>query len=291
VFTVTLEAGEVLGGIDQVPTKTQALPKNRNPSGPTKAPPVELPTQPVPPEPKSKKAPPADEVVAPKAEKKLEAPSVVEDPAKVLAAKKAREKAKLKKEQEKKRKEQQARKKAKAEKERKAREAKRIKAQKIEAEKKRKQEQARKRREKEKKDKQRRDAQFRDLLRRSKKRYQGESTDAGGTGFGAAAIGGRGTGGGSLQSAEFLAYRNLLKDYIKRGWHVLPGQERLAAKVRIRISPSGVIQGASITKSSGNSQFDDSVLRAVTKASPVPAAPKSIYSSFSNVTITFDSHK
>jgi hypothetical protein len=53
---------------------------------------------------------------------------------------------------------------------------------------------------------------------RAMQRYLGESTDAGGQGFGAARIGGSGMGGGVVKPPEFFQYRALLIREVKSGW-------------------------------------------------------------------------
>ena len=98
-------------------------------------------------------------------------------------------------------------------------------------------------------------------------------------------------GGGTLASLEFITYRNKLEDHIKRGWHWLSSSEQLVAQVVVYILPTGVVRDAQIVQSSGRSDFDESALRAVFKASPVPPAPEGLYDKFREVRITFDSQR
>lgn len=119
-------------------------------------------------------------------------------------------------------------------------------------------------------------------------RYLGESTDAGGKGFGAARLGGKGMGGGTLLPAEALMYRDLLKNRIKQGWRWYDTSAALQSGVVFEISTSGEISNVEIVNSSGNREFDDSVLRAVYKASPVPAPPEKVYEYFKKVRMVFD---
>ena len=95
---------------------------------------------------------------------------------------------------------------------------------------------------------------------------------------------------GTLQSLEFVAYTQALKNHIKSQWHWMPTATRFVAQVQITILPSGVVQDARIVSSSGSGNFDDSVLRAVYKSSPVPLPPQNLYQQFREVRITFDSH-
>ena len=121
--------------------------------------------------------------------------------------------------------------------------------------------------------------------------YNGESANAGGEGMGAARLGGQGMGGGILASAEFVAYQNALQEHVKSGWRWLSGRERLICIVVVDILPDGKIKNVTVGKSSGNSTFDDSVVRAIRKSDPVPAAPADLYNSFKSVSFKFDSNE
>ena len=252
VFTVTIEGGEALGGFSQVPQEL-----NNKEKPPLNA----LPNN-------------TDNSLKEfqkETQKELEKPSVVEDPAKLakIAAEKKAEEQK-KKEIEKKEAEKETAKK------------------KLEQQKREQEELAKKQKEAEKAA---RDRQLQTAVSDLKKRYEGESAAAGGHGFGAASLGGKGMGGGTVMDLERLAYRNQLISHIKQGWHWLRENVVYQAEVEVRILPSGLIQNARITKGSGNSSFDDSVMRAVSKASPVPPAPSKFYEDFNIVNIVFDSHE
>lgn len=96
-------------------------------------------------------------------------------------------------------------------------------------------------------------------------------------------------GGGTLASAEKLAYQNALLAHVKGGWRWLGGTEVLITKVEAKILQDGRVQDVSVIQSSGNRNFDDSAVRAVFKASPVPPAPAHLYAEFfATVTFTFD---
>jgi colicin import membrane protein len=122
----------------------------------------------------------------------------------------------------------------------------------------------------------------------AKSNYLGESANVGGEGFGAAKLGGKGMGGGTLANVEFVAYRNALERHIKGGWHWITGADRLIAQVLVNIDKDGKITSATIVVSSGSVPFDESVLRAIRKASPVPAAPEHLYEQFKSIRMTFD---
>jgi TonB family protein len=119
-------------------------------------------------------------------------------------------------------------------------------------------------------------------------RYLGESTEAGGKGFGAAKLGGSGMGGGVLRPPEFFTYRQTLRDSIKRGWKWYDTRAALVTQVTFEIGVDGVISNVEVAGSSGNDEFDQSVLRAVYKASPLPPPPPTVYNDFRSVRLSFD---
>ncbi len=131
-------------------------------------------------------------------------------------------------------------------------------------------------------------AELNKQLEKAMQRYKGESTDAGGKGFGAGALGGKGMGGGVLLPPEALAYRDALKEAIKEGWRWYDTNSALVTTVVFDIAENGVISQVSVSTSSGNREFDDSVLRAIYKASPVPAPPEKVYQYFKRVRMVFD---
>jgi len=119
-------------------------------------------------------------------------------------------------------------------------------------------------------------------------RYLGESTESTGKGFGAAKLGGNGMGGGVQRPPEFFTYRQILRDSVKRGWKWYNTQAALVTWVTFDIGPDGVISNVSVSEGSGNREFDESVLRAVYKASPLPPPPATVYNDFRSVRLSFD---
>jgi colicin import membrane protein len=119
------------------------------------------------------------------------------------------------------------------------------------------------------------------------KRYFGASTNAGGRGFGGDGRGGTGMGGGLLRPPEWLLYKDKMESYVKQGWKWHETNAELSASVQFRMSPAGVITDVRLARGSGNANFDDSVLRAVSKASPAPAPPPQFYDDFSFIEIEF----
>ncbi len=127
-----------------------------------------------------------------------------------------------------------------------------------------------------------------DRLQKALQRYTGESTDAGGEGFGAAGGTGQGMGGGTQRPPAFFRYRDTLENYIKSGWRWHDQREALVTRICFAISPGGEISSVRICGSSGNSNYDDSAYRAVMKANPVPAPPVEVYRWFKEVRMTFN---
>jgi len=119
-------------------------------------------------------------------------------------------------------------------------------------------------------------------------RYQGESTDAGGQGFGAGRVGGQGMGGGEQRPPEFFTYRDLIKRTVKKNWNWFDTATSLRASITFSISRNGELSDVSIVKSSGNSLFDNSVVRAVLKSSPLEPPPENVYQFFKSVRTEFD---
>jgi TonB family protein len=119
-------------------------------------------------------------------------------------------------------------------------------------------------------------------------RYLGESSDAGGKGFGAAKVGGKGMGGGEVRPPEFFAYKALVMSRIKSAWRWYDTNTALITVVTFNIQPNGEIRRVQVEKSSGDDSFDESVHRAVVKASPLPPPPETVYQYFESLRITFD---
>ncbi|GAB4372952.1 MAG: hypothetical protein Kow00128_22130 [Deltaproteobacteria bacterium] len=79
---------------------------------------------------------------------------------------------------------------------------------------------------------------------------------------------------------EILAYFQALDERIRENWTVpepaLAGSRNLIVQLRITIEKDGEVTNVRMEKTSGNSYFDDSVLRAITKASPLPVPPEQL---------------
>lgn len=120
-------------------------------------------------------------------------------------------------------------------------------------------------------------------------RYLGESTDAGGKNFGGAKAGvGKGGGGGIVRPPEFFVYEKMLRARIKDAWRWYDANAALITQIEFYIEPDGRVRNVSVSKSSGDSSFDESVVRAVMKTSPLPPPPPTVYQFFKHVRTTFD---
>lgn len=109
-----------------------------------------------------------------------------------------------------------------------------------------------------------------------------------GEGDGAAALGLGGRGGGSaVRGAEFFMYQAKIVNTIKENW-AWPGQKgSLKALVRFSIKDSGEITGLKIAEPSGDAAFDESILRALRKSSPLPPPPETYRKDFAQVEMNF----
>jgi TonB family protein len=78
-------------------------------------------------------------------------------------------------------------------------------------------------------------------------------------------------------SAGLLAWVRAVEIQVGSAWLLAPGlkAQGLVAHVRVRLDASGNVVGEpKLTRRSGNPWFDDSLLRAIEKASPLPAPPR-----------------
>jgi colicin import membrane protein len=121
-------------------------------------------------------------------------------------------------------------------------------------------------------------------------RYLGESTRANGQGFGAAKVGGAGMGGGQVVPLEVMAYNKLILARIKEAWRWYDPNSPLITQLTFKIEQDGVVNTVRIVKGSGNDSFDESVQRAIIKASPLPPPPARFYAEYyaPGARITFD---
>jgi colicin import membrane protein len=106
---------------------------------------------------------------------------------------------------------------------------------------------------------------------------------------GPAGLGGYG-GGGQVVGAEFIAYVQRLSELIRAAWVSPVVKSGLTAKVRCAILPNGAIASVELAESSGDANFDTSVLRAVRRAAPLPPPPARYLGEFrEGVVVNFNS--
>ena len=117
----------------------------------------------------------------------------------------------------------------------------------------------------------------------------GEALSAGaGEGEGAAAIGVGGRGGpGTVRGMDFMIYQNRLLATIKENWAWVGQRSNLKVVVHFGVRETGEIVGLKIVQPSGDPSYDESVLRAVKKSSPLPAPPENYRKDFADVELTF----
>jgi len=126
-------------------------------------------------------------------------------------------------------------------------------------------------------------------LQAALQRYLGDSTDAGGKGFGAGRVGGNSMGGGEVRPPEFFKYRDILLARIKESWRWYDSSAPRITQITFDMQADGTAKNVRVLKGSGDASFDESVVRAVIKASPFPAPPATVYEKyFKSVTTTFD---
>jgi TonB family protein len=86
---------------------------------------------------------------------------------------------------------------------------------------------------------------------------------------------------------DFVIYQNRMLTTIKNNWVWVGQRSNLKVVVRFHIKDSGEIVGLKVTQPSGNLSYDESVLRAVNKSSPLPAPPEAVRKDFSEVELAF----
>jgi len=139
-----------------------------------------------------------------------------------------------------------------------------------------------------------RDRQILTALERIKTQVQGkEKSGLGGQagGSGPPTIGGAPgeSGGGLVRGLEFIMYTEQVKRRVKESWIVAEQKPGLSATVRFGIQPDGEVFAVELVKPSGDNAFDQSVVRAVKKANPLPPPPQTYQQEFATqkVEVTF----
>ena len=123
----------------------------------------------------------------------------------------------------------------------------------------------------------------------AQKASKGEAFSLGtGEGVGASALGQGGRGGpGIIKGMDYVIYQNRMLSTIKNNWVWAGLRSNIKVVVHFNIKDSGEIVGLKLVQSSGNPSYDDSVLRAVRKSSPLPPLAENIRGGFSEVELAF----
>jgi len=122
---------------------------------------------------------------------------------------------------------------------------------------------------------------------RAEPKKEEESSSGLGEGKGAAAPGAGGRGGGVVRGVEFLIYRNRMLSLIRERWTWVGKRSNLEVTVRFGIRENGEIIGLRVVRNSEDPAYDDSVIRAVRKTSPLPPPPENYRKDFLDVELTF----
>ncbi len=78
-------------------------------------------------------------------------------------------------------------------------------------------------------------------------------------------------------SPEVAVWLKQAKIHVRRNWVLQAGfkTQQLEAEVRVDLGPTGAVRGVPvITRKSGNPWYDEGVVRAIQKSSPLPAPPE-----------------
>ena len=92
----------------------------------------------------------------------------------------------------------------------------------------------------------------------------------------------RSSGDGRVQGLAFLMYTEQVKQRVKESWIVTQTKTGLKVVVQFGVRPSGDIIDVEMVRSSGNYTFDQSALRAVHNANPLPPPPQEYQQEFIN---------
>lgn len=85
-----------------------------------------------------------------------------------------------------------------------------------------------------------------------------------------------GAGRGIPVTPEVMAWMRSAKIHVTRAWVLAPGfrTQPLSTEIRVRLSAGGDVLGTRVMRRSGNPWYDESVERAIKKASPLPPPPE-----------------
>ncbi len=116
-------------------------------------------------------------------------------------------------------------------------------------------------------------------LEKVRQRVQTDRRQTAQTPHPASASGGN-AGGDTLRGLPFILYTQAVKQRVKQSWIVAEPKPGLTAVVRFGILANGEVVGLELAERSGDSIFDESAMRAVRKASPLPPPPEAYRNEF-----------
>jgi TonB family protein len=128
-------------------------------------------------------------------------------------------------------------------------------------------------------------------VRAKVKEGQGEGVPGKPIGSGPPTLGGApGEGGGGVvRGLEFIMYTEQVKRRVKENWIVTEKRPGLITTIRFGVQVDGEIFDVELMKPSGDTAFDQSALRAVRRANPLPPPPEAYQQEFATqkVEVTF----
>src|SRR5262249_26506982 len=112
------------------------------------------------------------------------------------------------------------------------------------------------------------------------------------TGSGPIGSGGQGPGGGGqLVGLEVMGYRQQVINTVKARWTNVISRPGLVAIIAFEIGSEGDVSSVRIERSSGDAAYDASAVRAVQRATPLPAPPARYVKEFHEFQIEFHSEE
>lgn len=96
-------------------------------------------------------------------------------------------------------------------------------------------------------------------------------------------------GGGKAHGLEFITYTENIKQRVKESWILPERRPGLTAIIRFAVEADGQVVDVELVEPSGDRAFDQSAIRAVKKANPLPPPPSAYREEFTTqkVEITF----
>ncbi len=99
---------------------------------------------------------------------------------------------------------------------------------------------------------------------------------------------GASTGSAVAKGATFIEYQRNIVRAIRENWVWSGEKSNQKALVQFGITDKGEVTGLRIVESSGDALYDESVLLALSKSSPLPAPPAILRKDFSLVELDFE---